>query len=195
VGLVKILQEFQIPFLLVCDVEVLMKINGRIKSGDLDIKTSSLFIQLNKLELLSDSDKQSLASMENNITESLTKKWENSDDQLIEKPENSVDMKNRVEIAINRHKEVYDSSQEQEIRKLIYDVMKRHNIQAKILPGNFEEMFDPKNFGSLLQESKELYGPNKVLRGMHLASRTSEENIPSEIKDIVRTLEALHNLT
>jgi hypothetical protein len=69
--------------------------------------------------------------------------------------------------------------------------MSKADLRQKILPGNFEEMFDPQNFGGLLQESKELYGTNKVLREMHLAKISEEDIIPSEIKDIVRTLETL----
>lgn len=40
-------------------------------------------------------------------------------------------------------------------------------------------------------ESKNLYGNNKVLRGMHMATKVPDDKIPLEIREIVGTLSTL----
>jgi predicted ATP-dependent endonuclease of OLD family len=197
VGMIKILNEFEIPMLAVFDSDVLMQINGSIKYGKEKIKVSSLFKQLDELNLLNDSDKQKLKSFESRILKRLSQKKKNDAalkflEQLQDKQEIPQSIRTRSTIIVDQKKtQYYDDSIEQDLRTLLTCIIKNENTKIKILELDFEGIF--RNTDSdLLKESNQQFGHSKILQGYFMANRLDEQNIPPEIKDMIENLRSFH---
>jgi stress-induced morphogen len=197
VGFVKTLQEFEIPSLIACDRDVLMNVNSVIKIDNFEIKTSSIFNQLNELDLLTDDDKQKLSTFKDSIIKIVPEKWKSSQEyRMYEEIKNdhyaSTETKKKIASLISGHEiEIFDESKRSEINNFMSQLMAKHNFRIKILNTDFEGIFNYENFDKLVQECKSFYGKNKVLQGVHLASTIPKESIPDAIKDIIITLKSL----
>jgi hypothetical protein len=156
-----------------------------------------LFYQFNELGLLTDIDKHRLDSLQQYIIQILPNKWKVSEeyhifDNVMNMPNLPTEIRNEIQqLTTRRTIETYDEFRSTEIQNLVYSLSTEYCIQVKILDTDFEGIFNGDQFSYLLQESKNLYGQNKVLRGIHLASKTPKDKIPSEINEVINILKTL----
>ena len=68
VSFIRILKAFNIPFLIVCDSDVAMDINDKVKNGTDDIKISSLFEQLKQVSSLKNTELDALQELQKDIS-------------------------------------------------------------------------------------------------------------------------------
>lgn len=195
VGLVKILQGFEIPFLVLCDLDVLMNIKAStITYDNKKIKTSSMFNQLNELNMLSEDDKKKLSLLEKSIVRHIPQNKANSPTVRFLKslssreiPKDIVEQTNKI--LSQEETEVYDEAVKDKVLEVLESINSKYKINIKVLSSDFEGLF--KEHKTLLKESRDLYGPNKVLQGYYLAQKIPKEKIPLEIIDLIQALKTI----
>jgi len=193
VGLMRILQQYGIPFIALYDEDVLFKITNHIEINGVKIKTSTLINQLYELDLLDKNDVE------------LIRKWEKYTDQDINiksysyrlssiikslKPHlSNPNIKNIYENNKRYEKDTFSEKYKQSLKNDIYDFINKKGIEKKytfrFLSPNFEKFFQEKGFKEILDKAKFEYGNNKVLCGKYLAEKIKKEKIPEEISEII----------
>lgn len=193
----RILHEFQIPCLIVCDSDVMMNVSNTVKMGQIEAKTSSIFSQMDYLDLLSDSDKNTLVNLSKSITSSIQPKWAKSKEcqlvqQLNSRPEIPLDVKTTAEQIYREHQTLaYEDAKQSDIRRFLLKLARKYHINIRILDSNFEGIFESSKYGSLLKTFQSQFGRDKVLMGTYLASNIALKDIPRVIRDIVNELKTL----
>jgi ABC-type multidrug transport system ATPase subunit len=197
VGLIKILQEFKIPFLVLCDLDVLMNIKSTVTYGTKKIKTSSIFNQLNELNLLTKDDKEKLDHLEKNIVKYIPSNKANSPTvrflQSLIARDISKDLVEQAKKVLSQEEiEVYDPHIKDKILEIFESIKSKFTTNIKILNSDFEGLF--KDHKDLLKNSRVLYGSNKVLQGYYLAQNVPKEKIPQEIVDLIDMLKTTESI-
>lgn len=195
VGMIRILQEFDIPFIVLSDLDVMMNIKKTVKCGCKEFRTSSIFYQLDLLNLLKNEDKLKLQSLENNIFRIIPPKVSTSTTvrfltSLLEQ-DVSKDLKLKIERLLSQYElETYDDYAKGKIMELFNSITTTLSINIKILKSDFEGLFE-KDHQDILKESRRLYGESKVLQGYYLAKCLPVDKIPCEISDLINDIKSL----
>lgn len=174
-----------------------MEITGSIRNGGQKIKSSSLFIQLDRLGLLTPTDKTIIATFENHITSIPNTKLSKSSrskllEQLKDEPNISEKIKTRIEKSLSdSKKEVYEPTSRSKIQELIDELMDKNHMSIRVWNGDLENLFNDSLYDQSIREARTLYGDNKVLHGIYLASNTPVGRIPKPIVDVINQLKSL----
>jgi putative ATP-dependent endonuclease of OLD family len=167
-GMIRILKEFEIPFMILNDSDTLLNIKGKINCDCIKVRTSSIFHQFDKLDLLSNEDKSKIMSFENNMIKIPSKKRNSTDFKFLSSLQNDQDVPVKIrDQAKNVIKQYiidsYDRTIESILRSLIDEKSKESKIKIKILESDFEGIFKSK-YKDLLDKSNEMMGLIKFFK-------------------------------
>ena len=144
VPFIKILERYDIPYIVMCDKDVLMDIGrGKINYNGAEIKTSSFIHKLDELGRLSDDDKSVIKSIEHKI---------------------------QIVIGSNgKERSTYIAETEDELRKIA-----NKESRFIVLSSDFEDAFKTiPSYKQLFTEAKQNFGASKVLQGRYIAENIS----------------------
>lgn len=199
----KIFEQFGIPFIVLCDSDTLYQIKENIKNNGKKIKTSILFKQLQQLGYLDNQSITKIIQWESNLTSI------NKTDTLKAKISELINDINQGNFKFNfqiqqkldevtkmiqntdmefYHDSLYSDIQN-ELNNIIKNSGKRFNI--KVLPSDFEGLFSDKKYLQIWKEAYDLYGSSKVLKGKHIGSKLSSQDIPLELNDLIVELKKI----
>jgi hypothetical protein len=158
VGFMKILQQYQIPFIALFDEDVIFTIYTHIEFENEKINTSTLINQLNEMKLLNDEDKKCIREWKKKIisqinTSSAQYKLSSIINRLktytdnTDNPEIKQIYENNKQDSNFSYSEKYDQTIKQEIYALINQKAKENDYSFHFLSPNFEKFFQDKGFG------------------------------------------------
>lgn len=164
---VSVLKGFELPYLVMCDKDVLVNISLSIEIGRRHIRTSSIINQLNKLNELSDAEKQTIVDLEK---------------EIVEIPiENRCDNKeNSSQTTTVSTRAIYN---DQAFSKLL-EIVHAHSFA--VLTSDFEGVFKKSGYEQVLNDARKEFGRSKVLQGKYLAQEVKQ--IPDEIGAIIEKI-------